>query len=564
MLDASQFVIRSLLDDGVITPEMVGRAEESASKNACDVATALVDLGIVASRTLAIARSKVCEYPFVDLEKYEIDIQNSRLIPRRVAEELGAFPIFLIGEVATVAMDDPLDLRAIDMLTQMLRAQIDPVICEPQQLGGLISRAYSLAGSADDASSPGAEVSLTTGDEPVVAAVNQILFAAIDAGASDIHVNPDERTLHLRYRVDGTLTSKQGPDVSMHPAIVQRLKVMANLDLTQTRRPQDGKFRVVHEGEQVDVRLSLLPTVHGENAVLRLLRPASAIGSVDDLGMSAAVAEQFKEIIAHPHGLLLVTGPTGSGKTTTLYTALNRISTPALNVITVEDPVEIRMPLVRQVPVNAEIGMSFAGALRSILRQDPDVILVGEIRDEETAKIATQAALTGHLVLSTLHTNDAVGAIARLRDFDVPAFAINGSLRGAIGQRLIRRVCADCAAPVAPDDARLASLGLSGADAAGMVEGTGCPKCMSTGHQGRLGVYELMRSSHALEALIDAGASTTELRREAIAGGLRTLFQDGVDKARIGLTSIAELAALRANVDSGLKTDDTAAPGMAA
>jgi len=339
--------------------------------------------------------------------------------------------------------------------------------------------------------------------------------------------------MHLRLRIDGTLHPQQGPGLSMHQGIVQRLKVMANLDLTQSRRPQDGKFRFSHNGQQVDVRLSIIPTVCGENVVMRLLTSAASIRGFTELGLPPGLRTQLEGLLDMPHGMILVTGPTGSGKTTTLYTGLKRLNIPGRNIMTIEDPVEIRMPLIRQVQTNSEIGMTFAGALRSILRQDPDVVFVGEIRDEETARIAVQAALTGHLVLSSLHTNDAAGAIARLREFGCPAFAINGALLGIVAQRLVRKVCTDCAKPAKPDPVLLARFGLT--DGQGQwASGAGCARCHSQGLRGRMGVYELLKLTGSMQGLVDRGVTTRELARAATEAGMQPMHIDGLNKARLG------------------------------
>ncbi|MBY0261131.1 MAG: GspE/PulE family protein, partial [Phycisphaerales bacterium] len=350
-----------------------------------------------------------------------------------------------------------------------------------------------------------------TGKEPIVAAVNQIVAQGIDLGASDIHIGPDEHQLHLRYRVDGELQPHKGPGLDAHIGIIQRLKVMSGLDLTVTRRPQDGKFRFSHNGREVDVRLSLIPTVSGENAVLRLLSSASSIRGFGELGFPPKQLAFFEEVIEHPHGMILVTGPTGSGKTTTLYTALKRLNTPDRNIMTIEDPVEIRMPMIRQVQANPEIGMTFAGALRSMLRQDPDVVFVGEIRDEETARISVQAALTGHLVLSSLHTNDAAGAIPRLRDLGCPPFAVNAALLCVLAQRLVRRVCPDCAAPDHPEPLLLEKFGLAAGEGT-LVRGKGCAKCGSTGYRGRLGVYEMLSVTPAIRRAVERGLPAVAIR----------------------------------------------------
>lgn len=548
MLNTSEFIIQSLIEDGKLSPDGADEVRRVMSEKHIGLEDAVIYTRKVTTRDLAIAKSAICEYPFLDIAKIDPDIRNSRRLNKNLAERLVAFPLYVCGDIATVAMEDPLDLQAMDQLRQVLRRQIDPVVCDAEQLRMLISRAYTLDAGASAEDTIETEDAATS-DEPIVAAVNQILFSAAHAGASDVHINPEERNLVLRFRVDGVLQSQQGPGLSMHEGIVQRLKVMAQLDVTQTRRPQDGKFRFRHKGKPIDVRLSLIPTVHGENAVLRLLRPAAAIGTISDLGMPGDVAEHFEQAIGRPHGLILVTGPTGSGKTTTLYTALNAINTPDRNIMTIEDPVEIRLPLVRQIQVNTAIGLSFASALRSILRQDPDVVLVGEIRDDETAKIATQAALTGHLVFSTLHTNDAAGAVARLKELGVPPFAVTNALLAALAQRLVRRVCSSCAAQDQDSSDKLRALHLEeGCDV--FMKGRGCPDCLNTGFRGRVGVYEIVRATSAMRSIIEQDSSVTEVLMQARRDGMRTMFEDGVDKARMGLTSLDELAKLHAMIDS--------------
>jgi len=546
----------------------VQRANESAAAKGIDPVDALVTLGIISSRRIAIERAKICEYPFVDLTHYDVDFHNTRLMPRSVAEKLVVYPLFCFEGVSTVAMLDPLNLQAIDQVRQVLKGEIDPVICDSEQLRALIARAYSLSAASSTSGTAGDEqAERTTGEEPIVAAVNQILAGAVDLGASDIHINPDESELLLRYRVDGVLQTLQGPQKSAHASIVQRLKVLAQLDLTQTRRPQDGKFRFhPRSGPPVDVRLSIIPTLHGENVVMRLLRSARSIGAVRDLMMPDAMMHHYEELIAKPNGMILVTGPTGSGKTTTLFAALSQLNSPTRNIMTIEDPVEIRLPLVRQVQVNAEIGLTFAATLRSILRQDPDIVLVGEIRDNETAKIAAQAALTGHLVLSTLHTNDAIGTIARLRDFEVPAFAITNALLAAIAQRLVRRVCDACAESDVPEPQTMADLGLTNAMAIGLRRGCGCVKCGQTGYRGRVGVYEMLRMTGDVQQVVERNGSRTDIASVAAASGFRPMWRDGVDKACRGITSLSEAARLRTVVDAGLefKAEAAAMPRVAA
>ena len=454
MLIRDEFAVNLLLEDGRLTAEQVAEATKQAAASRCTVTAALVRTKVLTAKDFALARAVTSEVPYVDLDHYEIDVQVGSLLPRSIAEKIFALPLFLIGKAATVAMADPLDLSAVDRLRATLGVDVFPVLAEAEQLRALIDRTYSLMGSRPviaaaeiiaDGTSKAADL------DPIIAAVNSIITRAVEEGASDVHLGPDETELCLRYRIDGILVVRQGPPLSNHPALVQRLKVMSNLDLTQSRRPQDGKFRFPIPGHPVDVRVSIIPTVYGENVVLRLLTGGTGLRGIDHLGLAPEVCAEFTALVQRAHGMLLATGPTGSGKTTTLYTAMRELNTPGRHCVTIEDPVEIRLPLVRHVQVNTEIGLTFASSLRAILRQDPDVILVGEIRDEETARIAVQAALTGHMVLSTLHTNDAPGAIARLMDFQCPAFALNAALSGVLGQRLVRRVCGACSAVAVPE-----------------------------------------------------------------------------------------------------------------
>ncbi len=543
MLDSTSILIRALIEQRLVTDEGVERARAYAAEHEESVPEALVSLRLVEARAVAITRATISECPFIELDAFDVCIRNAELLPRALAETLAAFPVFVLDQTITVAIADPLDFRAVDQVRQALKTEVEIVLADPIALRELITRAYSLASSTGSAATaPVVATDLTTGDEPIVAAVNQIIANAADENASDIHINPDEKALHIRFRVDGSLVVKQGPPLAAHAGLVQRLKVLAALDLTQTRKPQDGKFRFTHRDSHIDVRLSTIPTVCGENVVMRLLRPHAAIKGFDDLGMPAGVRQSLETAVHRPHGMILVTGPTGSGKTTTLYTALNTINTSDLNIMTIEDPVEIRLPLVRQTQVNAGVGLTFAAALRSILRQDPDVVLLGEIRDEETAQIAVQASLTGHLVLSTLHTNDAAGAVPRLRDFNVPAFAINSSLLAVLAQRLVRRICHHCAKPDQPHAETLRLVGIDPADAGSFRKGAGCAKCNNTGYRGRVGVYELLSVTPEVQRVIAQSASPVAIAQAARGQGFRSMATDGIEKARQGLTTLEEIA----------------------
>ncbi len=555
MLDTSEFILQALVEAKKLTETEAASLRESMQEKEMDFDEAVIRSSFVSPYDVGLVKASICEYPFVDITKFDIDIRQSRYMPKSASERLGAFPLFVIGDIATVGMEDPLDLQAIDELRQILKKQIDPVVCDAQKLRMLIARSYTLDSGSEEYDDGLEDIDVESDMEPVVAAVNQILFSGAELKASDIHINPDEKNLLLRYRVDGVLQSHRGPDITMHQGLVQRLKVMAHLDVTQTRRPQDGKFRFKHNGIPIDIRLSIIPTIHGENAVMRLLSTASSIGQIKGLGMPMDVREAFTQMIHKPYGIVFVTGPTGSGKTTTLYTALNEINTADRNIMTIEDPVEIRLPLIRQVQANPEIGMTFASALRSMLRQDPDVILVGEIRDEETAKIAVQSALTGHLVFSTLHTNDAIGAIPRLREFGVPSFAINNALLGVIAQRLVRRVCGNCCFTDSNSAEGIARLGIDISPDDSFIAGNGCPKCMNTGYKGRIGVYELLSASKGVRELIEQDAGVAEIYEVARSEGMRLMLQDGIEKARMGLTTLAEVCKLHATIDTKLSVD---------
>ncbi|MHC4975902.1 MAG: GspE/PulE family protein [Planctomycetota bacterium] len=550
MLQRDEFLIRELLESGLIDQDGVARAKVLSEDANCGVLEALVSNGAVTLRNLALAQAVVYECSFVDLDDYEINLDNADLLSREVSEKYTAFPLFVIDNVATVGMLDPMDFRAVDQVRQRIKSDIEPVLCDARALRKLISNAYRMRSSQPESgSSIDISSDLTTGEEPIVAAVNDIILTAIKSGASDIHISPDEKQLHLRFRIDGVLIPQQGPPLNAHDHLVRRLKVLSDLDLTQTRKPQDGKFRIESNAQPYDLRMSVLPTIYGESVVIRILRPTNSFGSFDELGMPPHVQSQLADCLHRPHGMILVTGPTGSGKTTTLYTAIEQLNTPDRNIMTVEDPVEIRLPLLRQTQVNKEIDLTFADALRSMLRQDPDVILVGEIRDGETARIATQASMTGHLVLSTLHTNDAVGAIERLDDLGVPPFLLNSSLLCVMAQRLLRRVCAHCATMCAADPMQLEMFGISQEQAHLLRRGSGCSFCSGTGYTGRVGVYEMLRVTPELQMMIHDRASSAEIRSCALRGGMRTLLMDGVEKLLAGETTIDELEKVRATID---------------
>ena len=558
MLESAEFLERALVEEGLVNDEQISECRALAEEVGCSIEEAIETLRYVDGCKIALTKAQLYEVPFVDLDHFEIDLDNCRLLPKNIAEQFQVFPLFVFDGVITFGTYDPLNLTALDQVRQIVKCEIDTVQCAARMLRQLIERAYNLAGGGP-AGTP-AEAEADADNKPqesgqIVTAVNTLLADALEAGASDIHINPDATELHIRFRIDGVLHERQGPPLSMHSRIVQRIKVMAQLDLTQTRRPQDGKFRFESNQRLVDVRTSFVPTVTGENVVLRLLNSNTTIHSFADLGMAPRIIDDMEQILGHPYGILLVTGPTGSGKTTTLYTAVSTVNRPDRNIVTIEDPVEIRVPMVRQMQVNHEIGLTFATALRSMLRQDPDIILVGEIRDEETASIAMQAALTGHLVLSTLHTNDAAGAVARLRDFGIADFIINSALLGILAQRLVRRVCPHCAEPAKTEPKMLERFGLE--DAGGLVIGRGCPKCLRMGYQGRVGIYEMLRVTPRVQRVLTGGGDVGQVQDAAVEDGARLLWHDALDKARMGLTTLEEVA----RVVSVIETDSRSTEG---
>jgi len=371
--------------------------------------------------------------------------------------------------------------------------------------------------------------------------VNYLIFNAVKEGASDIHIEPQEKKLQVRYRIDGVLFDAMNPPAHMKAAIVSRLKIMANLDISERRTPQDGRIRAMVHGRKLDLRMSTLPMVSGEKVVLRILDTRSIQVDLDDLGMSDDMLMMWKKQIAQPHGIVLVTGPTGSGKTTTLYASLGQMDKQKQNVSTVEDPVEYHLNGINQTQTHDSIGMSFAAALRALLRQDPDVVMVGEIRDGETAKIAIQASLTGHLVLSTLHTNDAPSAVTRLINIGVEPYLIGSALNAVVAQRLVRKVCENCKVMATPDDHIAEHLAMQGIDVSQLAEGEGCDKCRNTGYSGRVGLYEMLLLNDTLRDRIAGAPNVTEFRRMCVEGGMVTLRQDGFGKVGRGLTTVDEI-----------------------
>ena len=466
-------------------------------------------------------------------------------------------PVRVEDATMTVAVADPTNPLLVDELRQTLGMEVRLCVAPADAILEAIERTYEAATVLQkivDGIGPtaadveGGDLEQDVGqlrdmafEAPVVRLVNLLIDGALAAEASDIHIEPFEDSLRVRYRVDGLLYDQESPPRRLQAALTSRIKIMAEMNIAERRLPQDGRIRVTAQSRRVDIRVSTVPTIHGESIVLRLLDRSSVFLPFDRLGFSPRAAEAFETLIHRPHGILLVTGPTGSGKTTTLYAALDKINRADLKIITVEDPVEYQLKGVNQIPVRPKIGLSFASGLRHIVRQDPDVIMVGEIRDLETAEIAIQAALTGHLVFSTLHTNDAPGAVTRLQDMGCEPYLVSSVLNGVLAQRLLRRICRSCRAPDHPDPADLLAIGVTDATGVELFRGKGCDECRGTGYRGRMGIYELFRVTDEARGLILRKAPTGEIRRYAVAHGMVTLRVDGWAKACAGVTTVDEI-----------------------
>ncbi len=547
-----------LVARGVLTPEQVdiALAEQATSGERFD--KILIRLGLATGHDVLSAVAEQFHMPVVDPGTLAVDPAVLSAIPPKLVFKHRCVPISKDDGVLTVATPDPYDASVVDELRLTANCPIELVLADEEELSKFIRANYGVGGDTLDAMASGLDptaVEVKPGDEveqaqeaSVVRLVNDLLTEAVAERATDVHIEPYERDLIVRYRIDGVLQKANVPPTISRfgAAIVSRLKIMANLNIAEKRRPQDGRisFRAKPAGQpaqEFDLRVSVIPMLFGEGVVLRVLSKTAVLMSLDDLGMPASVLTQWDELIARPHGILLVTGPTGSGKSTTLYASLNRIVSDEVKIITVEDPVEYHVPGVNQIQVNHKVGLDFSAGLRSILRHDPDVVLIGEIRDKETAETAIQASLTGHLVFSTLHTNDSAGAATRLLDMGVEPFLVASSVEGVMAQRLVRRVCRECGAPYIPDPADLpASFTL--APGSQLRRGTGCRACRNTGYRGRVGVYELLRMSDAVRHHITERSPTPTIVRTALdRGELRTLLEDGYEKVRAGVTTIEEV-----------------------
>jgi general secretion pathway protein E len=543
-----------LVQEGLTTPDVVQRALARAHTSGELIGEALVALGAVTEDDVLRALALQQDLPYMWREEFPSTVPVLKNVSAKYLRQARVCPISLDGNVLTVASADPLNTLISDELRQATGLNVKIVISPGGAITEAIDRTYDGAATPlqrivegmEDEGGPDGDEDVNhlrdmAFEAPVVRLVNLLIEGAIGNEASDIHIEPFEDTLRIRYRIDGILYEQEAPPRRLQSAVTSRIKIMAEMNIAERRLPQDGRIRVTLHGQRVDIRVSTMPTVHGESIVMRLLQRSSVFLPLEKLGFPIPTLKRFEQLIKRPHGILLVTGPTGSGKTTTLYAALDKINAPGVKIITVEDPVEYQLKGVNQIPVKPKIGLSFAQGLRHIVRQDPDVILVGEIRDLETAEIAIQASLTGHLVFSTLHTNDAPGAITRLQDMGVEAYLVASVLEGVLAQRLVRRICAACRVPDTPAKADLDALGIEAPPGTVLFRGKGCDECRGTGYRGRTGIYELFVIDEDARSLILRRGPTRDVRQHAIQRGMVTLRMDGFTRACEGLTTLEEI-----------------------
>lgn len=504
----------------------------------------LIELGYVTSNVLLPKLAEQVGIPFIDLDEININGNAIAAIPEEICRKYTVIPINFEDNKLVMAMTSPDNIMVIDDLQLFTGHEINPVIATKEDIERAIGRYHQMAETVIDDSVIDEELSTITGvteEAPIVKLVNVILSQGVEERASDVHIEPQEKDMRVRYRIDGVLHEVMRSPKKVQSSIISRLKIMSNMDIAETRKPQDGRASLSIKGRGVDFRVSTLPTVYGERVVLRVLEKDKILLKLDDLGFLPNSLERFKKAIARPHGSTLVTGPTGSGKSTTLYATLNVLNTEGQHIITIEDPVEYRLPGINQVQINPKAGLTFARGLRSMLRSSPDIVMVGEIRDKETAQIAVEAALTGHLVLSTLHTNDAPGAISRLTEMGVAPFLISSAVVCVQAQRLARRLCPDCKEEYSPEQEALQRIGIKTDEKNKFYRPVGCGKCNNTGYRGRVGLYEIMLISETIERMIIDRATADEIKRTAIEEGMLTLNQDGFEKVKMGLTSIEEI-----------------------
>ena len=568
MAAQDEYIVEILRDVGLVSHEDILKAKERSKADGVGLVDALILMGRLSQKDVSKALASQFNMDMIELAEYRVPEDILALVPKHVARRYKIVPVGKHENTLTVAISDPMDVDTVDSLRYILRMNVEPVIATRTDIENSITRYY---GSADDtvenmlqeitegevdfglptnkaAQTKLDDIAETDADAPIIKLVGLVIMEAYRNRASDIHIEPLEKRLRVRYRIDGMLQEVDNPPKRLQASIISRLKIMANMSIAEKRVPQDGRIQIPVMGRTLDLRVSCLPTNHGESIVMRILDKTSLLLGLGDLGFFSDDQETMAKIINMPDGVFLVTGPTGSGKTTTLYGCLNEINKPDRKIITVEDPVEYQLSGINQVQVNADINLTFAAALRSILRQAPNVIMIGEIRDLETANIAVQAALTGHLVFSTLHTNDAPSAVTRIVDMGVKPFLVASAVKAIMAQRLIRKVCPKCRVPYMPTDYEMEVLKLNPDEMknATMVRGNGCNECSKTGYRGRMGIYEIFMVDDEIRRLIYEKVPSNVIRARARELGMRTLREDGVRKIMAGITTPEEVISITA------------------
>jgi len=547
-----------LVEQGRVTPEQLQGALARSRENGDTPVQILQDMGVVSEGDLLGAVSIQTGVPCLSLSNPPfVPSRLTIAFPLKFMQQYKFFPLKIEDGVLTVVMSNPSDVDTLDSLRLQSGSEVKVYLGSEREILKALDEYYGSSSSmeriiqdiepegeaAEEGKDDVAQLKDLASEAPVIRLVSLLIAKAVESRASDIHIEPFERTLRVRYRTDGVLVDAESPPKRLQAAVVSRVKLMARMNIAERRLPQDGRIRIESGGKDVDIRVSTIPTIYGESVVMRLLDRASALPGLSELGFPSEPLRRFEALITKPHGIILVTGPTGSGKTTTLYAALRKISTVEKKVITIEDPVEYQLEGVNQIQVKPKIGLTFASGLRHIVRQDPDVILVGEIRDRETAEIAIHAALTGHLVLSTLHTNDAAGGLTRLLDMGIEDYLVTSTLLAVLAQRLVRQVCVDCRTPytAAGDVARELQVPGAGTDGLRLFRGEGCPNCNGTGYFGRIGIFELLVMDDALQRLVLSRSDANAIRAEAMRLGMKTLWQDGCAKVAAGITTPEEV-----------------------
>jgi type IV pilus assembly protein PilB len=551
-----------LIEAKLLTEEQLKQALFEQARGSMKLGQFLTRKGLVGEQAMVEMLSQQLKIEKYYPDKYPLDLSLAQIIPLEYAQKYQIAPLRKKGRLLTICTTDPLDIHVLDALEMLTDSEVEPSVCTEREAAQLISSLYGIQSglgsmlesmeidvkAEPEKEEEQADVQVASlhdmaGEAPVIRLVNTIFAQAVREGASDVHISPQQNNVQVRFRIDGKLHDVPAPPKSIFMSIVARIKILSNMDITMSRVTQDGRFTLKMDRKEINVRVSSIPTIYGENMVLRLLDTSGGVYSLDGLGMIKSDIDKIQTMITKPYGMILSTGPTGSGKSTSIYAILNELNRPDSNIMTLEDPVEYRIDNIRQVQLNRKAGMTFASGLRSILRQDPDIIMLGEIRDPETAAIAVQAAQTGHRVLSTVHTNDAAGAISRFVDMDIEPFLISSVLLASFAQRLVRTICPYCKEKYQPPKAALAAVGLDDKGGANFMRGKGCNQCLNTGYKGRTGIFEVLINDDMVQRMILEKRSAQEITAEAKrTGRLRTLQEDAASKVLRGITTIEEAA----------------------